>query len=360
VSKDLNDKLRDGTLPKDPKDGTVPANEAARRKAEAAPMNVRSVRHLLDGAAERACNPKRLEDACTTGHYQIDQHTGGMRPGFVWVFGADTSFGKSTLATAISDANIQRNKRPLIVSVEDPEELYGDRLLARRSRVNFTRLTRGQCNPKEREAIWHVQARAEDQPVYCFAGTKPIEQIAKELNVIIRSEGIDIVFYDYLQEFQSNKRHQDERTKFKHISSVMRDVIRSNNKTGMILSQLTITTETKVPNKHNIRESRDVSNAAEVVAIGFCPDANVARQGGSDSDEPLFEKGHKYLLLDKNKAGPAKRFVRLGWNENSACFDDVEDPEQRRLEEEGRRLNEGIDDGFEWDNLEPRQHWQDN
>src|SRR5690606_40381223 len=53
----------------------------------------------------------------------------------IWVFGADTSWGKSSLFVSVADENLRRGKRILIVSAEDPPSLYGDRLLSRRAQV---------------------------------------------------------------------------------------------------------------------------------------------------------------------------------------------------------------------------------
>ncbi len=92
MTKDINDRAIDGTLPRDPKDNVIPLNKAAQERDEAQPSKVFTVRELLDGAAERAANPNRLVRSCTTGHYELDDLTGGLRPGFVWVLDACSLF----------------------------------------------------------------------------------------------------------------------------------------------------------------------------------------------------------------------------------------------------------------------------
>lgn len=345
---DLNDRKQAGTLAKDPREGAEPLNERAREAQEREPPKVLTVKQLLEEAAERATKPGGLvRNACTTGHYQLDEITGGFVPGFVWVFGADTSWGKSSFAISAADENIKRGRRVLIVSAEDPPGLYADRLLARRSRVSADNLRKGRLSSDEKEAIGRVRDGAENVPVYVHCEGRPIERLAKELRVIIKLEAIDMVVFDYLQEFRSSGKHQDERTRFKHTSSVMRELIRGENKSGAILSQLTINSDTKIPNKHNIRESRDVSNAAEVICLGFTPDADV--YGPSRDDEPTYRAGQRYILVDKNKNGPARQSVRMQWDDHSACFDAVRDPEQERLEREAARyahLTDDFDDGL--------------
>lgn len=356
MSQDLNDKLKAGTLPKSLKDGARPVNAKAAEADENAPPRIYSVKELLDDSATRAQQSVVDDGSCTTGHWELDEVTGGFTPGFVWVFGADTSYGKSSLFVSVADENIRRGKRVLIVSAEDPPSLYGDRLLARRAQVSASRLRKKCLEPAEIAAVKEVQSKAEDCPVYIHAGSRPIEKLAKNIEAIIRLEGIHMVVFDYLQEFRSSGKHQDQRTQFKHTSSVMRDLIRSNNKCGAIVSQLTINGDTKIPNKHNIRESRDVSNAAEVIGIGFIPETDIMKPGtGRERDvngnelqtEVLFKAGKRYILVDKNKNGPNGRKVEMRWNEHSACFDAVHDPEQERLNAEAARYTELTGDFYD-------------
>jgi replicative DNA helicase len=339
MSRDLNDRLVDGTLPADPKIRALPVNPAAKAKDDAEPMHVYSVQELLNESHERARQPRATKGVCVTGHYLLDEYTAGMRPGFTWVLAADTSVGKSSKVIAMADESIKIGRRPLIVSAEDAPSIYADRLMARRARVSADRLRKRRCHPEELARMAETAQKAEPVPVYVDAGNRPIERLEKELRHIIRAEAIDVVFFDYLQEFQSQRKHQDERLKFKHIAKVMRYLIKSENKTGVIVSQLTMTNDTKIPNKHNIRDCRDVGNGAEVIVILFKPDADVQgpSPGRDEQNRPLapevlFRQGVRYALLDKNKDGPAGKRVQLEWNEESACFDTVKDPEIERYE----------------------------
>jgi len=62
---------------------------ALRQHAWRDPAHERATKEAL----QRALSQKK-QDNCMTGHWDMDRITGGFRPGFVWVFGADTSWGK--------------------------------------------------------------------------------------------------------------------------------------------------------------------------------------------------------------------------------------------------------------------------
>lgn len=330
---DENERLKEGTLPRDPREGAkkVKGEEAAR---------VLTVRQILQASVERAEQAKNRA-FCTTGHWQIDGATGGMMPGDCWLMGADTSVGKSSWAIFLADINIKRDKRVLIVSSEDDEALYGDRLMCLRSGVHAQKYRDGDLTDEDWASIRATRDRGEPIPVYCDARENTIEGLEPHLDKIIKEQAIDLIVFDYLQEFRSKRRWQDERIKYKEIAAVMRRIVKRNKKCGLITSQLTMTPNTKTPNKHNIRETRDVSNAAETILIFYIPEQDVkvvgqdSKGNETETDEVLFHKGDRVALVDKCKRGPRGGKFLLDWNTDTASFKISRDPkeiEQERID----------------------------
>jgi len=293
-----------------------------------------TVRELLEASMDRALS-KRDNRQCTTGNYELDEATGGMRPGHVWVFGADTNWGKSSFLVMLADENIKRGKRVLIVSSEDDESIYGDRLMVRRARVRALAYRDRKLNGDEIDRVTRVAKDAPDVPVFLDARGKSAERIAKDVGHIIATEKIDMVAYDYLQEFRSGVRHQDRRNEVSEVAAALRMPVKTAGITGIIFSQITVSEAKKYPDKHSIRESRDVSNAAEVIMLGFTPSSAISTRGGAN-----IEAGSKAILIDKAKDG-IKRTVQMKWDEQSACFDTQESPEMQRYAE----YHEGFEEG---------------
>jgi replicative DNA helicase len=344
--RDDNDMLRDGDLPGDPtEDAKVVAAEAPR---------VLTVRDLLRGSRIEA-DRKNVKSAVTTGNYRLDAITGGMIPGFVWVMGADTSWGKSSFLVMLVDENLKRKKRVMIVSSEDSEKLYGDRLMLRRTRNSANRLRGKKITAEERDKMLTAEQSAEDSPVFLDARGRGVEWVARHVKAIIREQEIDMVAYDYLQAFDNEKPQQDRRNQITYIARTLTDITKSLDRTGIIFSQITVEKGKPIPDKHSIRESRDVSNAAEVVLLGFIPEKDVmaaSREAGRPP-EKVVGVGERALLVDKCKNGPKGAMLRMPWDDESACFDTLEDPETERL----RKLAEqaGADE-FQTDELD----WRDN
>ncbi len=319
MSKDLNDKAMAGELPADPGENAKPIAADVPR--------VLTVRELIQSAQRRSIS-KSAGMGCPSGHYELDRVTGGLKPGFVWVFGADTSWGKSSFLVMVADECIRKRKRVLIVSAEDSEQIYGDRLLLRRSRVSADNLRRKRLTAEEHAAIANALEKAEDVPVFLDARGRGVEWICNQVKRLIKEHAIDVVAYDYLQAFDNEKPQQDRRNQITYIARVLTDSAKTSNVAGIIFSQITIQDGKSHPDKHSIRESRDVSNAAEVVMLGFTPDKPVVKQGVE-----VAKAGQRCVLVDKVKDGPRGGVFVLEWDSNSACFDSAVDPEQALVDQ---------------------------
>lgn len=335
MTQDLNDKLKNGTLPADPAQGaTVMAADVPR---------VKTVAELLVGGQERALS-KFHKATCGTGHFAIDDATGGMKPGFVWVFGADTSWGKSSFLIMLADENIKVGRRVLIVSAEDDEKIYGDRLLIRRSRVSADRFRKHKLERADHDAIAKVVQAGEDEPCFLDARGRSVEWVCARVAELIKEYNIDVVAFDYLQAFDSDKRHEDRRVQVGYIARALTNVVKLANVSGIIFSQITIQEGKSHPDKHSIRENRDVSNAAEVVMLGFTPEKPIKSKG-----QELDCVGKKCIFVDKVKDGVRGGTYVMDWNEECACFD-------ASLSEESKRYHEIT--GGEFDNF--GDHWAPN
>ncbi len=314
---DEADRHKRGELPADPAKGTKVASANVPR--------VYTVREIMTAARERAFSEAAV-DFCTTGHYKLDDITGGIRGGYCWLFGADTSFGKTAWLVQVVDENLARGKRPMIVSSEDTKEMYGARLLIRRSRVNAQAFRDKKLSREEKDRVLEYEKRSLPQPVFIDARKWEVEDLEPHLAKIIREEGIDFIAWDYVQEFKSKRRWQDERVKYREIAKIQRNLAKDQNKSSLIFSQLTMDKDVKIPTRANIRECRDLANASEVILIGFEPNQNITNKKGY----VVIPSGTKCIYVDKVKDGPRGAKVPLPWDKYSATFETIADSDQLR------------------------------
>lgn len=300
------------------KAGELPEDAAAGAKVMAEGPRVLTVQQLLEDARQRATATK-CRKSCSTGNWRLDKATGGIRPGHVWVFGAETNWGKSSWLIMLADVNLRKGSRVLIVTSEDDQSLYGDRLMVRRSRVNARRLRDGELTAEEIQKVTNTAAKGELLPVFLDARGLTAEQTTAHMAELITTHKIDLVLIDYLQEMRSGERHQDRRNEVAQVASMLRTAIKRCGSSGVIFSQITITEGKKRPDKNSIRESRDVGNGAEAIILG----CNV-------TDEKSGAILRREVFVDKAKDGPKGYTLELQWNADLACFETQADPETER------------------------------
>ena len=331
---DEADMHKAGQLSSDPKAGT--------KTVAAQVPRVLNLSELLSSSRKRLF-AKETTDVCTTGHYRLDQITGGIRAGYTWLIGADTSFGKSSWLIAVCDINIDLGKRVLIVSSEDSEELYGDRLMVRRANVNALRFRDKAPTKDEEDRIIKAEQQAKPIPVYVDARRWPIEELIPHLRTIIKEQKIDVVAFDYVQEFKTKTRYQDERIKFREIASSMRHLAKDAKIAAVIFSQLTLSENTTIPTRANIRECKDMANGSEVILIGFETKKLLDVPG-----KQAIPAGTKCFLVDKCKNGPRGAKLPMDWDADVATFKRVEVPERRTAPAAGGQFDDFGDEPDDW------------
>jgi replicative DNA helicase len=275
---------------------------------------VRSLAAMLAGLHERVSKSKPSRGVpCGVEH--VDVLLGGFRPGRVTVLGASTSWGKSSFAVMVTDVGLRAGARILLVSGEDPEDMYAQRMMARRSSVNALRLRDGgPFTPDDHRRMVQVVQDAEDEPYFLNGVSKPVEYLAKAIEGIVGETSADLVIVDYVQAFSTTKRTQDRRNEVTHIFRTFADAIKASGAAGLILSQLRRLEENERPGVHDLKESGDVENGAEHVLLGFSVTPK-ARDG-----QPPPEK-QRFLSVAKNKDGPiVDEPIAMPFNAVTASF----------------------------------------
>lgn len=273
-------------------------------KLDRSPIEAKSLQTLMLNSYNIAKEP-RSKSSLTWGHYQLDEMTGGLRPGFVAVIGAASSEGKSSKAIAIADENMQRGARVLIVSLEDGEQVFGNRFLARRAKVNAKSIRDHRINDRDHSKLTEAVQNAPSSPFFLHCEDMPWERVAIAMDQAILRNQIDLVILDYIQECWCEKQYQSRQLELQAIARRFRAICRKRNRAGIILTQLTGAEKGKPPSKEMARECKDIVNGAEQVLLLYT---------GAD--------GEKMSNLDKAKDG-TKGIVALKWDSDTASYERV-------------------------------------
>jgi KaiC/GvpD/RAD55 family RecA-like ATPase len=277
--------------------GTVRAalHDALRRAEANAPVTAYTDEALMALALQGATTKRVAGHG--TGFPLVDNITGGLRAGHCWVFGAPTNYGKTSLLLAVLDHCQGNGRRSLLVSCEDAPELLGARLLARRANLSGTAVRDGKLTEHQlglaSDELVRARARG-NAPILIDGRGRDVEHIAGDIRAAVRAHGIEIVMVDYLQAISTSRDSQDRRNEINFIARTLTDAVKTSGAAGLFASQLT---------GEDIRESRDVEHAAEVVLIGR-----------------KSEDGAMQLFVKKNKTGPKDSVIDLQWDPRTGAF----------------------------------------
>ncbi len=231
----------------------------------------------------------------TTGFPILDRAIYGFQPGFMYVLGARTSVGKTTLATVMAVNAARSGRKTAFVTVEMSDSDIADKMLSRVSKVNIGNYLSGTMEEREIDRISSGASELAKLPLLFTEVEQPkLELLEFEVMRLVKVEGVELVIVDYLQLFEtSDDRHRNPREVAKHVSASMKRLARTMKVPILVLSQL----------------NRQAPEEGEPELIHIAESDQIAR----DADVVLFlyrAAGAFFLSIGKQRRG-AKKVIRL-------------------------------------------------
>jgi replicative DNA helicase len=180
--------------------------KAASERAAAAMSGVSAV---MDGKSVIKAFVAAVEDriangsmpGLSTGIQQIDEKTGGLRPGELWVVGAKTSFGKSVLMLQIGGNAVRLNKRVAVFTLE----MGADEIVARTISCHWNVPMDKMNNPKSAAGHYRKMIEAACNELsgsgllVCDKADQTVESISGHCQRLADTGKLDLIIVDYLQ-----------------------------------------------------------------------------------------------------------------------------------------------------------------
>jgi len=262
----------------------------------------------IEEAGEARQNPRPLIGQ-STGLPSLDRITEGVKPGELTVVGADTSIGKSayslTVALNVAKASKPSDPKPVAVfSLEMRKERMTRRLLAMESGVSTWKQAHGMCTDADFTALHEAGERCFRAPLQVFDGIYTIEGIRSNLRRFVREHGhCSLCVVDYLQLMESTTKTDNREQEVAAFSKGLQRLAQEFNVPIMTGSQITISSSAspdKEPGLHQVRESRSIAHAADVVIF-----LHRERYLGDPATRPLSEPTQ--IIVAKNRDGETGR-----------------------------------------------------
>ncbi|WP_226351944.1 replicative DNA helicase [Pseudonocardia sp. ICBG601] len=244
------------------------------------------------------------EPGLPSGLDDLDEVTGGWKPGQLIVIAARPGLGKSTLALdMVRSASVRHGRTSVIFSLEMSESELRDKIIAAEARVRVSDLrTPHALDALAYERITAAAARVIGGGALFIddTATTTVAQIRAKARRLQARHGLDLIVVDYLQLMSSGARTENRQVEVSDFSRQLKVLAKDFDVPVIALSQLNRGPEQRVdkrPMLSDLRESGALEQDADVVVLLHRPDAY-------DHEDP--RAGEADLILAKNRGGPTR------------------------------------------------------
>ena len=277
-------------------------SDSRERQALASPE---SIIDEFEGGINAFLDPSKRIKGISTGFIKLDEMTGGLHPGELFVLAARPSMGKTALALNIAQhvaTHPKIEKTVAVFSLEMSKESLLTRMVCAAARVDQQKFRAGYLNADERRRLQVAASQLVKAPLFIddTAGVTLMDIHAK-LRRLEAEHGLGLVVVDYLQLMSSSRRRSENRNQeVSEMSRGLKLLAKDLKVPMLVLSQLSRASETRPgdhrPQLSDLRDSGSIEQDADLV--GFIFREEVYKPDREDL------RGMAELLLAKQRNGP--------------------------------------------------------
>ena len=268
----------------------------------------------------------------STGLDDLDKKLGGLHRSDLLILAGRPSMGKTSLATNIAfnvAKTFRRGKRPDgtegavnggvvgFFSLEMSSEQLAARVLSEAAEVPSEQIRKGDMTEAEFRRFAEAARQLEACPLYIDdTPALPISQLAARARRLKRTEGLDVLFIDYLQLVRPTSSRDSRVNEVSEITQGLKAIAKELDIPVVALSQLSRQVEQredKRPQLSDLRESGSIEQDADVVMFVYREEYYKEREKpGDDKLEAMsawqdaMERVHgkAEVVIGKQRHGP--------------------------------------------------------
>ncbi len=254
----------------------------------------------------------------STGYEKLDEMTGGLQPGELFILAARPSMGKTALALNVArNAAIDSKSKVAFFSLEMTTRSLVMRLLSTEAQVDFAAFRSGLISTDAHSRLMAAAGRLSDAKLWIDdSASVSILEIRAKCRRLKSQHGLDFVIVDYLQLARGDRHTQSREQEISEISRGLKGLAKELDIPVLALSQLNRGPESRKEDKRpmlaDLRESGAIEQDADI--IGFIYRDIVYNK------ETEFENLAE-LILAKQRNGPTG-MIKLEFEGRYAQFRD--------------------------------------
>jgi replicative DNA helicase len=239
-------------------------------------LNASQILQDYEGGITAFLDPSKRIKGISSGFTKLDEFTGGLHGGDLFILAGRPSMGKTALALNIAQHVALKLKQTVAVfSLEMSKESLLTRMLCSAARVDSQRFRAGYLNQEERRKLNHALQELAEAPLYVddTAGAHLMDMHAKLRRLQSEGKHLGLVIVDYLQLMTGRGRFENRNQEVSALSRGMKMLAKELNVPLMVVSQLSRAVETRQgdhrPQLSDLRESGSIEQDADLVAFIF-------------------------------------------------------------------------------------------
>ncbi len=267
-------------------------------------VNTAQIIEGYEGGINALLDPSKRIHGASTGFIKLDEMTGGLHGGELFILAARPSMGKTALALNIAQ-HIATSKDPKTVAVfslEMSKESLLTRMLCAAARVDGQKFRAGFLNQDERRKLASAAHTLSAAPLFIddTSGANLMDVHAK-LRRLKAEHGLGLVVIDYLQLMSTPGRSENRNQEISKLSRGMKLLAKELDVPMMVLSQLSRAPEMRQEGDHrpqlsDLRDSGAIEQDADLVGFIFRPEVY--------KPERQDLRGLAELIVAKQRNGP--------------------------------------------------------
>ena len=206
-----------------------------------------------------------------TGYVKLDKGMGGFNRGDYLILAARPSMGKSALAVNMAlRAFLLEKAKTAYFNLEMSTEQTIGRSLASLCCINMEKLKYGKLNEEDWSNLTEGANLLHSDSIRIFEKLSSLSEIKTKCKILKLTEGLDIVFIDYLQLIKNNERSENRNVDVSNISRALKLMAKELDITVVALSQLSRAPEARAdhrPMLSDLRDSGSIEQDADIVML---------------------------------------------------------------------------------------------
>ena len=254
----------------------------------------------------------------SSGFAKLDEMTGGLQPGDLFILAARPAMGKTALALNLArNAAVDYAKKVAVFSLEMTTRSLVMRLLSSEAQVDFSLFRSGLISTDVHSHLMAAAGRLAEAGLWIDdTGAVSILEIRAKCRRMHSQHGLDLVVVDYLQLARGDRNTQNREQEISEISRGLKGLAKELDIPVVALSQLNRGVESRAdkrPMLSDLRESGAIEQDADVIMFLYRDEFY---------NEASEKKGIAEVLVRKQRSGPIGD-INLAWRAEITRFENL-------------------------------------